>query len=71
MVSEETLLLLVGLLTTLGILLAAIPVVGWFVSMLFSRRIHRKKVADIMERVSVSVERFGGDPLANVRTCSS
>ncbi len=59
MVSEETLLHLVGLFSVLGILLASIPVVGWFVSMLFSRRIHRKKVADIMERVSVSVERFG------------
>ena len=70
MVSEETLLLLVGLFSALGILLASIPVAGWFVSMLFSRRIHRKKVADIMERVSVSVERFGGDPLTNVRSCS-
>ncbi len=39
--------------------------ISFLISMIFSRRKHRKMIDDVMDRVSSTVNEYGRDPLTN------
>ena len=42
--------------------------ISFLISMIFSRRKHRKMIDNVMERVSTTVDEYGRDPLTNMKT---
>ncbi|DAC66459.1 TPA: YbjQ family protein [Candidatus Thalassarchaeaceae archaeon] len=52
----------------LALAVALFGPVSFLVSMIFSRRKHRKMVDNVMERVSTTVDEYGRDPLTNMKT---
>lgn len=59
------LLVLVGLLVTTVVLFRP---VGFVVSMLFSRRNHRRMIEEVKTRVDASLAHYGRDPLSNKKS---
>ena len=52
----------------LALTVALFGPVSFLVSMIFSRRKHRKMVDNVMERASDTVTKYGRDPLTNTKT---
>ena len=54
----------------LALALALFGPVSFLVSMIFSRRRHRKMIDGVMDRVAITVKEYGRDPLTNKKTLS-
>ena len=53
---------------TLAIVLVLFRPVGFLVSMLFSRRRHRRMIEEVKTRVAATVDHYGRDPLTNKKS---
>ena len=42
--------------------------ISFLISMIFSRRRHRKMIDNVRERASTTVDEYGRDPLTNMKT---
>ena len=54
----------------LALALALFGPVSFLISMIFSRRRHRKMIDGVMDRVAITVKEYGRDPLTNKKTLS-